>query len=82
MNAYQIARAKSFQLNNNLDLTDIPNLLKHDYIHITLNLGVTKEEEELVEQIELFLDQKAQWLPAEIKALACSLPKSFLKLYE
>jgi hypothetical protein len=73
--------AKNFQVVNNLDLSDIPSMLCHDFIHATLGLGVTTKEEELVESIELVLEQGATW-NVEALELARSLPVDLRNLYK
>ena len=73
--------AKNFQVVNNLDLSDIPAMLCHDFIHATLGLGVSIKEEELVESIELVLEQGATW-NAEALELARSLPAELRNLYK
>lgn len=72
--------AVAFQIENNLDRTDIPSLLCHDYIHATLGLGVSQAEEELVEYIENSLAHGIAW-NAEGNRLAASLPTEFKALY-
>lgn len=72
--------AKAFQVNNELDLTDIPNLIMHDYIHAYLGLGVSSKEEELVEYIENHLSFGVSW-NTEGNRLAASLPIEFVALY-
>lgn len=76
-----VAIAKNFQITNNLDLSDIPAMLCHDFIHATLVLGVTTKEEELVESIELCLEQGAMW-NVEALELARSLPVELRNLYK
>lgn len=73
--------AKKFQLDNNLNQTDIPNLIQHDYIHAYLNLGVSTQEEELVEYIENHLSFGLSWNSLG-NELAATLPKEFLALYK
>lgn len=73
--------AIQFQIDNNLDRTEIPNLLKHDYIHATLGLMVSQAEEELVEAIEGVLDFGHTW-NAEALELARSLPVELRNLYK
>lgn len=72
--------AKTFQVTNNLNLTDIPSLIQHDYIHAYLNLGVSTEEENLVEYIENHLSFGLSW-NKEGNMLAASLPIEFIALY-
>lgn len=72
--------AKKFQHDNNLDLTDIPNLIMHDYIHGYLELGVSNPEEDLVEYIENHLSFGLSW-NKEGNELAKTLPAEFLALY-
>jgi hypothetical protein len=74
------AIAVKFQVDNNLDRTEIPNLLQHDYIHATLGLGVTTAEEELVEYIENHLSFGLYW-NAEGNRLAATLNPEFRALY-
>lgn len=76
-----VAIATQFQIDNNLDRTDIPNLLKHDYIHATLGLMVSQAEEELVEAIEGVLDHGMTWNVQALE-LARSLPIEFRNLYK
>lgn len=76
---YQVAKA--FQIDNNLDLTDIPNLIMHDYIHAYFGLGVDKVEEDLVEYIENHLSFGISW-NEEGNKLAATLPYEFLALYK
>jgi hypothetical protein len=73
--------ATQFQIDNNLDRTEIPNLLKHDYIHATLGLMVSQAEEELVEAIEGILDHGMTYNNKALK-LARSLPAEFRSLYK
>jgi hypothetical protein len=72
--------AKAFQVKNNLDLTDIPSLIMHDYIHAYLGLGVSLDEETLVEYIENHLSFGLSW-NTEGNRLAASLPTEFIALY-
>lgn len=72
--------AKQFQSDNNLDDTDIPAMLQHDFIHATLGLGVSQSEEELVGYIELHLDHGATWNTEAVR-LAATLPQWFRDLY-
>lgn len=78
-NIYNVA--KFFQINNNLDLTDIPSMLCHDFIHATLGLGVTTADEELVESIELVLEHGSTWNVAALE-MARSLPAELRNLYK
>ena len=73
--------AKKFQLDNNLDQTDIPSLIRHEYNHARLNLGVSNQEEELVEYIENHLSFGLSWNSLG-NELATTLPKEFLALYK
>lgn len=72
--------AKAFQVTNNLDLTDIPSLIQHDYIHAYLDLGVSTEEEDLVEYIENHLSFGLSW-NTQGNMLAATLPAEFVALY-
>lgn len=73
--------AKNFQIINNLDMSDIPAMLCHDFIHVTLDLGVSTEEEELVESIELVLEHGMTY-NTEALELARSLPVELRNLYK
>lgn len=72
--------ATKFQIENNLDRTEIPALLRHDYIHATLGLGCTIAEEELVGYVELVLENGLSW-HLEAVALVALLPTEFVTLY-
>lgn len=72
--------ATQFQIDNNLDRTDIPSMLQHDFIHAALGLGVSQADEELIEAIELHLDHGAMW-NSEAVRLAATLPQAFRDLY-
>jgi hypothetical protein len=73
--------AKNFQVTNNLDLSDIPKMLCHDAIHAILGLGVSTEEEELIEKIELVLEHGATWDAQALKLARC-LPIELRNLYK
>jgi hypothetical protein len=72
--------ATKFQIDNNLDRSEIPSILQHDYIHAVLGLGVTTAEEELVEFIENHLSFGLSW-NAQGVALAATLSPEFRALY-
>jgi hypothetical protein len=76
-----IALAKAFQIDNNLDISDLEMLIKHDFIHAFLGLGVSSAEEDLVGAIELVLYNGAMW-NVEALELARSLPVEFRSLYK
>lgn len=74
------AVASKFQIDNNLDRTEIPDLLRHDYIHATLGLLVSHAEETLVEGVEMVLNHGTTWNVQALQ-LARSLPAEFRALY-
>lgn len=82
MNLPQIVidTAKKIQAEKNLDDCDLPMILMHDFIHATLNIGFTTDEEDLVSQIETCLEMGTTWNTQAIE-LAASLPDWFRVLY-
>jgi hypothetical protein len=74
------AIAVKFQIDNNLDRTEIEHMLRHDYIHAVLGLGVSIAEEELVEYIENHLSFGISW-NAEGNRLAATLSPEFRALF-
>lgn len=73
--------ARKFQIDNDLDVCDIPQMLAHYYVHAFLGMGVSFPEEEFVAAVELVLEHGVEWnLPAV--AAARSLPVELRNLYK
>jgi hypothetical protein len=75
-----IDTAKKLQADFNLDDCDLPMILMHDFIHATLGIGFTSDDEDLVGRIESCLDMGTTW-DAKAVELAASLPDFFKALY-
>ena len=75
-----IDTAKKLQADYNLDDCDLPMILMHDYIHATLGVGFTTDEEDLVSRIEVCLEGGTTW-DAKAVEMAASLPEFFRVLY-
>jgi hypothetical protein len=82
MNLPQIVidTAKQIQADKGLDDCDMPLILMHDFIHATLDIGFTTDDEDLVSRIETCLDMGTTWDTKAVE-LAASLPDFFKALY-